>query len=115
MKAILGLVAIILAIGIGYPMVNEETSSSCHALEKKALPIIAKNMAAERDPRNATSYAATSRFLGALTNGEVATALIKEAYPNVPPVAGCSLAYWKLMFDPNALPVDRNTLRQLGL
>lgn len=115
MKPLACLILFVLAIGFGYPMLNEATASTCHALEKKALPIIAKRIAAKRDPKNSLSYAATGRFLGALSNGEIAAALIKETYTNVPPTAGCALAYWKLVMDTNALPLDRNTLRQMGL
>jgi hypothetical protein len=74
-----------------YPPVNEDTDSSCAALEKQIIRV---------NTHNEVGSALTSLLLGGISQGQIARKLIKNEYPNLPPIFGCSIFYYKVMFDP---------------
>jgi hypothetical protein len=92
--SIIGLVAFFI-----YPMLNEEAGNVCHALEKRVISVAYYARA------GAKTDLMGGAFLGALaasvSNGEVASAVIKSRYPNAPPQVGCTLVYWKIIYKPD--------------
>ena len=84
-----------LAIGaifaVAYPPINEGVGGPCHALEAKAFTLLSKE---------ADDSLGLFGILGAnITTGGMATALMKEEYPNYPPFISCTLMYWLILFD----------------
>ena len=78
-------------VAVAYPPINEGVGGPCHALEAKAFNILSK----ESD-----GSLGLFGILGAnITTGSMATALIKEQYPSLPPFIGCILMYWSILFD----------------
>ena len=78
-------------IAVAYPPINEGVGGPCHALEAKAFTLLSKE---------ADDSLGLFGILGAnITTGGMATALMKEEYPNYPPFISCTLMYWLILFD----------------
>ena len=60
-----------------YPQVNEDTNSSCAALEKQIIRV---------NTENEVGSAFTALLLGGISQGQIARKLIKSRYPNLPPL-----------------------------
>ena len=67
-----------------YPQINEDSDSTCAALEKRALRVMSTS----------AEQSAFMMFLGGLSDGAFARNAIKEKYPNVPPALGCATHYF---------------------
>ena len=89
-------IIIILAVILGglyfYPQVNEDTSSTCGALEKRFV----RDAFSGQDGGDVFSALLSS---GA-SNGALAASMVKTASPNLPASLGCVQIYYELMFDP---------------
>jgi hypothetical protein len=96
-----------------YPLVNESSNSSCHALEKKAFSLITKR--ASQNSGDQITGLFGGAVLAELTNGELAGAYIKQVYPSIPPFIGCTIAYWKILTNPTALEDLLRPLQNSGL
>tara|TARA_B110000438_G_C15633930_1_gene572222 strand:- start:41 stop:343 length:303 start_codon:yes stop_codon:yes gene_type:complete len=90
MKSIFIIVAIILCL-LFYPQFNEDTGSSCAALERQAVRLLTEN--------NEGSVFAVLLFKG-LSGGAFAQEIVKSKYPNLPPILGCSFFYYRLILEP---------------
>ena len=115
MTKIIVLIAIACMAAFGYPILNEEADSTCHALVKKALALMI-NDKSNRNPRDAALadnpfVALLALSLGKISGGNIANALIKEKYPNVPPFAGCAIGYWDLLLHPEGIQQYQSLLR----
>ena len=78
-------------VAVAYPPINEGVGGPCHALEAKAFTLLSKE---------ADDSLGLFGILGAnITTGGMATALMKEEYPNYPPFISCTLMYWLILFD----------------
>jgi hypothetical protein len=89
------LIAMFLVV-IGYPLLNEQATGICSALEYRyaTLKLMADGSAVN------PMTTALARGLVGLSNGELAAAFVKAQQPNLPPAIGCTLAYWDSTFDP---------------
>ena len=74
-----------------YPQINEDTSSSCSALERKSVRLLTQN-------KEGSAFAAL--ILQGILKGAFAQELIKSRYPNLPPIVGCSIFYYQIMLYP---------------
>ncbi len=90
----------LLLIAVGFPMINEDASGPCSALEYRVASAVP--MGDGTKPDDALASAFIRAIVGA-SGGSLAAALVKQKYPNLPPVLGCTIAYWQTEFDPNAL------------
>lgn len=75
-----------------YPQFNENTATSCGAVEKRFV-------------RDAFSGSQGGDIFAALlasgaTDGALAASMVKSAYPNLPATLGCLRVYYELMIDP---------------
>ena len=86
-----GLLGLVIIGCLLYPQVNEDTDSSCAALEKQIIRV---------NTENEVGSAFTALLLGGISQGQIARKLIKSRYPNLPPIFGCSIFYYEVMFDP---------------
>jgi hypothetical protein len=80
--------------GLFYPQINEDTSSSCAALERKVVRLLTQNK---------EGSAFTSLIFKGILKGAFAQELIKSRYPNLPPIVGCSIFYYEVMLNPDAI------------
>ena len=90
-KILVGLLALLLI----YPLINEETSSACHAVEKRTITEIARTSG-----KQDMGAAFMLGLAGEVSNGVFASGAVKTMYPNIPPVVGCFAVYYQMTFDP---------------
>jgi hypothetical protein len=95
-----------------YPQLNEEVKAPCHALERRVLSALPMSQAGLGRSDQAAARAFLGAIAGNFSDGSVASALIKQRYPNVPPAIGCALTYWRVVFDPDTVP---RLAREAGL
>ena len=88
------LLVIIAGVGFAYPLVNEGTSSSCKALERRALTLMARDGGPE-----GLIIAALGRQLLRAGKGKIAAEFSRQRNPDVPVAVGCTLNYWHSLFD----------------
>lgn len=94
------------ALGLIYPLINEDAGSICHSVEKKFVLELAR-VSKRDDVGSLLMYGVA----GELTQGSVAAGAVKGMYPDIPPFAGCYVAYYKMMFDPE---FKRRIIQQFG-
>ncbi len=85
-----------------YPKINEDSSGVCHALEKRVVAGLPAALGAGRGDA-ATGRAVLGALVTGLSEGAIAASFVKRDYPNLPPVIGCTLVYWRIVFDPSAI------------
>ena len=90
MKILFILVLIILGV-LFYPQFNEDTGSSCAALEGKVVRLVTED---KKDSLIA------ALILRGLSSGAFARKMIKSKYPNLPPMIGCSIFYYEILLNP---------------
>lgn len=93
-----------------YPMISENTKSTCHATEKIAIRYIVNH--APRAFQSAGEKLFTSGILGAMSTGDIAATYVKDNYPALPPALGCWLLWWKILHDPTEI---KAIARELGI
>ena len=95
MGGLINLFILLMVGAVGYPLLNEETTSPCHALEKRFV------MEATRGkPQNIDSAIAMG-LIGQILTGNLASTVVKSEYPNIPPPIGCTIMYYRIMQNPN--------------
>ncbi len=100
MKTFFCLAILVLAAVIGYPLLNEETTSPCRALEHRFIGLATAQHTGADSPASAVFATA---FADALSGGEIAAALIRHRHPDLPPAIGCTVIYWQAIVDPDVL------------
>ena len=106
---ILTAIGVVALLVLAYPLVNEETTSVCHAVERKFV-IEAARSSTQKD----LGAAMMMGLAGELSGGAFASAAVKGMYPNIPPFAGCLVTYYKMMFDPNFVQQLTQRMRSLS-
>jgi hypothetical protein len=99
------LVALVAAAAFFVPPFLEGTPNVCSAFEHKIGVLVQAETAKlppalANDPKIAAMMNALRTTTGA-ANGLLAEAYIHDKFPQLPPVAGCAAAYWKVTFDPD--------------
>lgn len=113
------LLAALLAGAMIYPRYAEGTDTVCAAFEHKLNAVAQSQLNRPdglvgrigHDPRYAGLAAMLSRVVAG-SQGELAANYVRQEYPMLPPIAGCTAAYWKLTADPDLSPY---LSRQFGL
>jgi hypothetical protein len=99
------LLALVAAAAFFVPQFLEGTPNVCSAFEHRIGTLVKAQVAGL--PPSVTSDPRLAGVLGALNgattagSGVVAEAYIRDKFPQLPPVAGCAAAYWKVTFDPD--------------
>ena len=70
---------------LAYPMLNEDATSECHALEIR-FAFMSENPL-------------FTLIAGNVSGGEFGKYFAKKKYPYAPPQAGCALLYWDSLLD----------------
>lgn len=96
MKWLVRLTVLSVVLLAAYPLINEETTSPCHAVEKRFVVEVART-----SPRSDMSSVFAMGFASELFRGGFASGSVKTMYPNLPPFAGCYVTYYKMITDPS--------------
>lgn len=114
MKLILLLLAALAAGAVIYPRYAEGTDTVCAAFEHKLNSVAQRQLRAPDSALGAIGrnpdYAGLPGLLSQIiagSKGVLAENYVRESYPNLPPLAGCVAAYWKLSYDPDLTPYLR--------
>lgn len=94
MKMLIGAIIVVVAITVGYPLLNEGPSLMCDALEKRVIALESRKSGNQAE----TAFLVTLQR--ALSNGSLAMSIVKQQHPDLPPVVGCTLTYWQTILDP---------------
>ena len=94
MRKILILAVLLVAVAFAYPLVNEGDTSSCAALEKRALTLALR----DGGPENILVATIAQSFLKA-GKGKIAREFSRQNNPDVPVFLSCTLNYWHSVFD----------------
>lgn len=88
------LAVLLAAVFFAYPLVNEGTSSSCKALERRALTLVSM----EGGPEGLI-IAALGRQLLRQGKGRIAAEFSRQRNPDVPVALSCTTNYWHSLMD----------------
>lgn len=92
---ILGTVlAAAVAVFFAYPLVNEGTKSSCKALERRALTLVAMDGGPE-----SLIIGALARQILRQGKGRIAAEFSRQRNPDVPAGLSCTINYWHSLMD----------------
>jgi hypothetical protein len=104
-KWLLLLVVIGVGVFFGYPLVNEDASGECDALERAAV-----RLAFGPGDRRPQEQMLGQLFQG-VSKGQFASVAVRHEYPNVPVTAACAMLYWRAIIDPNGFREQAGRLR----
>ena len=96
MSGLFKLIGLGLVLVIGYPLLNEETVSVCHSVEKRFV-VEAARQGRQMDPGQIFAMG----LMGEVSQGAFASRVVKTIYPDLPPFAGCVVVYYRMAFDPD--------------
>ena len=86
------LIVILIIAAVGIPLLVEQTMSPCDALERRLV-----NMAA-RDTNDPVLTGLLGGLAQQLTGGGLATAVVKQKYPNLPSPVACYIVYYEAYY-----------------
>lgn len=107
MRWLILLVVVAAAVFFGYPMLNEDASSECDALERASVRIALSE--GKRSP--AAQEQIFGQLVQGLSKGQFASVAVRNEYPNIPATAACAMLYWRAITDPEKF---REAARKLG-
>ena len=123
MKTLLLLVIVAAGGFFGYPLINEDSSSECDALERIAVRTFAdiKDKRAQTQgtpqgtPQGTHQGNIAEQVIGQLlqgtSKGQFAQVAVRNQFPDLPVGAACALLYWKALVDPEDFRKDPTRLR----
>ena len=94
MRKLLILPILLIAVAFAYPLINEGDTSSCAALEKRALTLITR----KGGPESLVVATIARNFLKA-GKGRIAREFSRQQNPDVPVSLACTMNYWHSVFD----------------
>ena len=103
----LALLVVIIGGFFGYPLLNEDTSGECDALEKIAVRVA---FTAENGRPPPQGQLLGQLFQG-LSQGRFAGVAVRNDYPDVPVTVACTMLYWRAVIDPNGIRREAAKLR----
>jgi hypothetical protein len=95
---------VLIAFFAGWPLLREEASGACQAVELRALGItLASSVNRNRD--NPLAGVVAEGFRRSMASGEVAAAIVRDRYQGIPSPISCTALYWHSLFDPETLQI----------
>ena len=94
MRALILLVVLAAGLLVVYPLVGEDTSSSCNALERVTVRLVTS-----RDRAHPAGDLLFAQLLQGLSGGQFAAIAAKDHYPSLPPGLACTVLYWRAVLD----------------
>jgi hypothetical protein len=95
MVRIIVLLILLVAVFIGYPLLNEDTASSCSALAFRAID--------KAGPPGDTSSHTVNSLLARLVGGAGTMEYARRRSPYLPAFLTCSALYWQTVIDPSSV------------
>lgn len=92
------LVMVLAAGFLSYPLINEDTSSTCDALERIAVRVMTDTQG--RGPTGPGGDVVAQLLQGA-SQGQFARLAVRDQYPELPVTLACTMLYWKARIDPD--------------
>jgi hypothetical protein len=89
-------------VAFAYPLIMEGSTSECDAMEKKFIAVVQGELSAPGGVDDAMSVLLQS----STSKGRLMEIFVRQKYPNLPPVAACTLGYWRTLIDPGWLRPD---------
>ncbi len=115
MKTLLLLVIVAAGGFFGYPLINEDSSSECDALERIAVRTFAdikdKRAQAQGTHQGNIAEQVIGQLLQGTSKGQFAQVAVRNQFPDLPVGAACALLYWKALVDPEGFRKDPTRLR----
>ena len=99
--------AILIGIFVAWPLLREEASGPCQAIELRSLGIIFSDVARQHRENPMTGVMAEALRRG-MASGEFAAAVVRSRYQGIPSPVACTALYWRSLFDPSALRLPRS-------
>jgi hypothetical protein len=95
------LVLLLVVVGgfFAYPLLSEDSSSECDALERAAVRAATGPGGAQAK----TPESLVGQFILGFSKGRFASEVVKNKYPEMPASAACAMLYWKAALDPESL------------
>ncbi len=78
-----------------FPLLGEGASNECSALEQHLLTTVSKG---EKDTGGDAFAMGLMTLMQRASNGSFASANMKRVYPHLPPVIGCTVGYYRMLF-----------------
>lgn len=94
MRNLLLLIVVVAAVAFGYPLVAEETTSPCDALERVTVRVVSAH---DKDDHGGSLVLGT--LLQGLSRGQFAAVAANDHYPQLPPTVACTALYWQAVVD----------------
>jgi hypothetical protein len=93
MRYIIALIILLLAAAglAAYPLLAESSDDSCGALEQRV---------ADLASHDSSGLLVVGSLYGSTSSAPSGAAFAKDRYPLLPATVGCTIAYWKTVFDP---------------
>jgi hypothetical protein len=94
MRNLLLLIVVVAGVAFGYPLVAEDTTSPCDALERVTVRVVSAH-----DKDDHTGSLVLGNLLQGLSRGQFASVAAKDRYPQFPPALACTVLYWQAVVD----------------
>jgi hypothetical protein len=111
MKLLLLLVIVAAGGFFGYPLINEDSSSECDALERIAVRTFADTKDKRPQAQGTIAEQVIGQLLQGTSKGQFAQVAVRNQFPDLPVGAACALLYWKALVDPEGFRKDPTRLR----
>lgn len=98
MKSLVLLLIVLAAAFFAYPLLAEDASSECDALERAAIRhVVSPN---KHEPKAQDQL--LGQLIQGLSKGRFAGVAVRNEYPNLPASVGCAALYWRSISNPEA-------------
>jgi len=96
-------VVLVAAVGafFGYPLLNEDTSSTCEALERVAVRVMAETHGRPARHHDGPAGEIIAQLLQGASKGQFASLAVRNQFPELPVSLACAMLYWKAKVDPD--------------
>ena len=85
------LLLLVAIVFFGYPPLMEQSADSCDAFEQRVEDLAS---------HDSSGRLMVGALYGSSSSAPSGAAYVKDQYPMLPPTVGCTLAYWKTLFNP---------------
>jgi hypothetical protein len=111
MGTVMKWLALLIVVGagafFGYPLLNENSSNECDALERVAVRTAMGTDNQKPQPQDQL----LGQFFQGLSRGQFASVAVRNEYPNTPVTVACTMLYWRALTDPKGFREGAGKLR----
>ncbi|MGE0225179.1 MAG: hypothetical protein AB7F35_13085 [Acetobacteraceae bacterium] len=100
------LLLLLAVVAMGYPLIQEDTTSECDALERIAVRVLADGRDTVGRPADTPMGQMLGQILQGASKGQFAGIAVRNEFPELPASVACALLYWKARLDPEGFRKD---------